>query len=279
MFRGESGKTYGFLSVATDTAGNIEVQIAVAEATTRVVAGADLVITKAASPNPILAGSNLTYTINVTNNGPGAAANVTVTDNLPASTTFVSCSATSGGVCGGSGNNRTVTFTSLASGASATTILVANLNCSLANGAAISNTASVSSSTPDTVTNNNSATANVTASNPLPVIADPSANPSVLWPPNHQMVNVTVNYSVTDNCESATCVLSVSSNEPINSTGDGDMAPDWEIVDARRVRLRAERAGNGSGRIYTITITCRDSAGNSSSKSVTVQVPISQGQN
>ncbi len=279
IFTGQSGKTYGFYSVAQDQTGNREDPPNAADATTQVVAGANLVITKTASPNPILTGSNLTYTITVTNNGPGAAANVTVTDNLPASTTFVSCFSTGGGVCGGSGNNRTVTFTSLASGASATITLVANVNCSLANGSAISNTATVSSSTPDPDTNNNSATANVAASNPPPVIANPSANPSVLWPPNHKMVNVTVNYSVTDNCGPVTCVLSVSSNEPINGTGDGDTAPDWEIVDANHVRLRAERAGNGAGRIYTITITCRDSAGNSSSKSVTVRVPISQGQN
>ena len=93
------------------------------------------------------------------------------------------------------------------------------------------------------------------------------------------MVDVTVNYNVTDNCESTTCALSVSSNEPLNGTGDGDTAPDWEIVDAHRVRLRAERAGAGAGRIYTITVTCRDGAGASSSKSVTVRAPISQGQN
>ena len=38
-FRGEVGRTYGFLSIATDTAGNIEVQPATAEATTEVVTG------------------------------------------------------------------------------------------------------------------------------------------------------------------------------------------------------------------------------------------------
>jgi uncharacterized repeat protein (TIGR01451 family) len=241
--------------------------------------GADLVITKTVAPNLVLTGSNVTYTITVANNGPGTAANVTMTDNLPTSTTFVSCSSTGGGVCGGSGDNRTVTFTSLAAGASATITLAANVNCSLANGATISNTAAVSSSTPDPNTTNNSATANVTASNPPPVIANPSANPSVLWPPNHKMVNVTVNYSVTDNCGPTTCTLSVSINEPINDTGDGDTAPDWEIIDARRILLRAERSGNGTGRIYTITITCSDSAGNSSNRSVTVRVPHSQGQN
>jgi uncharacterized repeat protein (TIGR01451 family) len=240
---------------------------------------ADLAISKATAPDPILTGSNVAYTITVTNNGPGAAANVTVTDNLPASTTFVSCSATGGGVCGGSGADRTVTFASLAAGASATITLVANLNCSLANGETISNTATVGSSTPDPVTNNNSATAHMTASNPPPVIANASVNPSVLWPPNHKMVDVTVDYGVTDNCGLQSCALSVSSNEPINGAGDGDTAPDWEIIDAHHIRLRAERSGNGAGRIYTITITCRDRAGASSSRSVTAHAPKSQGQN
>ena len=36
-FRGEVGRTYGFLAIATDTAGNIEVQAADAEASTRIV--------------------------------------------------------------------------------------------------------------------------------------------------------------------------------------------------------------------------------------------------
>jgi len=70
--------------------------------------------------------------------------------------------------------------------------------------------------------------------------------------------------------------LSVTSNEPVFGTSDGDLGPDWEIVDAHHVRLRAERAGSGAGRVYTITITCADSSGNSTSKSLTVYVPKSQ---
>ena len=44
------------------------------------------------------------------------------------------------------------------------------------------------------------------------------------------------------------------------------------IVNERLVRLRAERAGTGSGRIYTITLTCGDAAGNVSAQTATAAV-------
>ncbi|MET0624294.1 MAG: HYR domain-containing protein [Pyrinomonadaceae bacterium] len=99
-----------------------------------------------------------------------------------------------------------------------------------------------------------------------------------LWPPNHQMVDVTVNYTSADNC-GAGCTLGVTSNEPTNGLGDGDTPNDWEVVDAHHVRLRAERAGKGSGRTYTITVTCTDAAGNAVVRTATVRVPKNQGNN
>ena len=241
--------------------------------------GANLSITKTDFPDPVTAGKKLTYTVTVANNGPDTATSVTVTDNLPAETTFVSCSSTGGGVCGGSGNNRTVTFASLTSGESETITFVATVNCSVADGTVISNTATVSSSTLDPDSNNNSATATTTASNPPPTITGASANPSVLWPPNHKLENVTVNYNVIDNCPlpANSCTLSVTSNEPINGTGDGNTSPDWIILDAHHVQLRAERAGKGNGRVYAIGITCTDSGGNSSHQHLEVSVPHDQG--
>ena len=113
-----------------------------------------------------------------------------------------------------------------------------------------------------------------------PSVTDPIASPSSLWPPNHQMRNVTVSYSATDNCTSAgniTCIISsVTSNEPVNGTDDGDTAPDWQIVNNHLVRLRAERSGIGTGRIYTITVRCTDQYGNHTFKTVLVTVPLSQ---
>jgi hypothetical protein len=106
-----------------------------------------------------------------------------------------------------------------------------------------------------------------------PVITDPSVDKPILSAPNHKMVAVTVSYNVTDNCGPVTTSLSVTSNELVDELGDGNTAPDWEIVDAHHVLLRAERSGTTSGRVYTITITGVDSSGNSSSATVTVEVP------
>jgi len=105
-----------------------------------------------------------------------------------------------------------------------------------------------------------------------PTISGASTDKSTLWPPNHQMIDVHVAYTASDNCGVVSTSLSVSSNEQLNGRGDGNSESDWEILDAHNVRLRAERAGRGGGRVYTITITATDAAGNSSSSSVTVRV-------
>lgn len=109
-----------------------------------------------------------------------------------------------------------------------------------------------------------------------PEFSDVSASPNNLWPPNHKMKEVKINYTVTDNCSDAehiTTTLEIVSNEPVNGTGDGDTEPiDFEVIDNHTVMLRAERAGNGDGRIYTITITSVDDCGNSSSTQTEVYV-------
>jgi hypothetical protein len=107
-----------------------------------------------------------------------------------------------------------------------------------------------------------------------PVIASLSATPNVLRPPNHRMAPVSLNVSATDNCGVASCkIIDVTSNEPDNGLGDGDTARDFEITGDLSVKLRAERSGKGHGRIYTITVECKDSAGNATAREVHVMVP------
>jgi uncharacterized repeat protein (TIGR01451 family) len=131
------------------------------------VTGADVKVTKTANTTHPDVDTEVTYTITVQNlSGVNAANNVVVTDNLPSpqlSYVAGSCMATLGGVCGGSGNNRTVTFASLAPGATATITLKAKVAACLADGTTITNTASATSSTPDLDTSNNSSSFDVWA--------------------------------------------------------------------------------------------------------------------
>jgi hypothetical protein len=128
-----------------------------------------------------------------------------------------------------------------------------------------------------------------------PKISTPTAIPSILWPLNHKMVDVTIDYNVTDSCASAsdiTCVLSVTSNESVRGCrrergegkererrekDDDDKAFDWVVLDSHHVRLRAEKSEHGDSRIYWIKVTCTDSSGNSSAKTVAVTVSKSRG--
>jgi uncharacterized repeat protein (TIGR01451 family) len=127
---------------------------------------ADLAITKTDSPDPVTTGSNVTYTIVVTNTGPADAQSVVVTDNLPGTVSFVSCSSTGSGVCNGTGNNRTITFSTLTNGASETITLVATANGSP--GSTITNTSTVASVTPDSDPTNSSSTTTTNLQAPPP---------------------------------------------------------------------------------------------------------------
>jgi uncharacterized repeat protein (TIGR01451 family) len=119
--------------------------------------GADLLLTKTASPEPVSTNGTLTYTLTIGNLSADPALNVTLADPLPAGVTFATCVANAGGVCGGSGNDRTVTFASIAGLSSATVTITATVTAGM--GATLVNTAAVASSTFDPVTANNTATA------------------------------------------------------------------------------------------------------------------------
>jgi hypothetical protein len=108
-----------------------------------------------------------------------------------------------------------------------------------------------------------------------PVIHDLTISPRVIWPPNHKMQNVTMDYTSTDNCGLVSCHLTVASDEPSNGTGDGDTGPDSDVLNDHHLKLRAERAGNGDGRVYTVKVTCTDAHGNTASGTRTVIVPKS----
>lgn len=96
--------------------------------------------------------TNLTYTITVTNNGPASSSGVVLTDTLASGLTFVSSTPTQGS-CSGT-TTITCNLGTLASGASATVSVVVTPGAP----GGYTNSASVTATTPDLVTANNSAT-------------------------------------------------------------------------------------------------------------------------
>jgi hypothetical protein len=106
-----------------------------------------------------------------------------------------------------------------------------------------------------------------------PTITEVSASPAILSPPNHKMVPVTVTATATDTCGAAACTIaSITSNESVNGTGDGNTAVDWQITGPNTAKIRAERSGGDSGRVYTLTVRCSDPSGNASTGTTTVAV-------
>ncbi len=107
-----------------------------------------------------------------------------------------------------------------------------------------------------------------------PKIKSISASPNVLSPPNHAMIPVVISLNTTDNSGTASAsVVSITSNEPLNTTGDGCTSVDYQITGPLTVKLRAERAQNGNGRTYSITVKVVDLAGNTTFGTTTVFVP------
>jgi uncharacterized repeat protein (TIGR01451 family) len=140
-------------------------------------ASADLSVLTS-GPGSIDAGSNVTYTVVVTNSGPFDASTVSLTDTLPSNTTFVSINQTVGPTftcvtpAVGAAGTITCTIATFGSGASATFSIVLSAT-PLATGQ-ISNTASVTATTPDPVPGNNSST---TSSVVNPAAAIPTLDP------------------------------------------------------------------------------------------------------
>jgi hypothetical protein len=114
-----------------------------------------------------------------------------------------------------------------------------------------------------------------------PVIAKVTANPGQLWPPNHKMVSIKLGVTASDAVTPlpACRVVSVTSNEPLNGTGDGNTEADWTFSGVGLdLSLRAEHAGTITDRIYTVAVQCKDAAGNNSlPKTVALVVPHDQG--
>jgi hypothetical protein len=126
-------------------------------------------------------------------------------------------------------------------------------------------------------------TVDVAVSDTTPPTLSLVPDPAILWPPNHKLRDVEVTVLVQDACDPdpAVVLTSLTSSEPDNGTGDGDTVGDIQGADIgtddRNVRLRAERAGTGSGRTYAAIYTATDASGNNTPAMTEVAVPHDQG--
>ena len=100
------------------------------------------------------------------------------------------------------------------------------------------------------------------------------ADKDCIWPPNHKMVDVGIN-GVTDpdGDPVSLTIVSITSDEPTDSSGDGNHAPDAYGIGTNIATVRAERAGDGDGRVYVVNFIAEDGNGGVSEGSVTIGVP------
>ncbi|MHA2065503.1 MAG: FG-GAP-like repeat-containing protein, partial [Candidatus Thorarchaeota archaeon] len=182
-----------------------------------VIPEADLSITKSDDIDPVVAGDNLTYTIGVNNNGPEEAQNVIVSDILPAGVTFVyttGCANDPNGV-------PSCDLGTIANGGSASYTVTVTVDSGTAG--TIINSASVSSSTADPDTGNNSTSEDTIVNRP-PVADDDSYSTNEDTVLNISAPGVLSNDSDADG-DPLTAILDTgTSNGTLTLNGDGSFS-------------------------------------------------------
>jgi hypothetical protein len=105
-----------------------------------------------------------------------------------------------------------------------------------------------------------------------------TASPGALWPPNHRLVPVTLSGATDPDGDPLTLtVTGVTQDEPVDGVADGHTSPDAQIGPASdQVSVRAERSGQGDGRVYHIAFTVADGKGLTCTGTATVGVPHDQ---
>jgi uncharacterized repeat protein (TIGR01451 family) len=220
-----------------------------------VISSADLSITKTDAPDPVVAGTPLTYTLHVANAGPSAAIGVTVTDTLPGGVTF-GAATPSQGTCTLAGGTLTCALGTIAPGATATVTVTVTPTAP----GTISNTAVVTSSTPDPASGN-----------------DADTEPTTVLPAPFDL-----SIAKTDSADPVLPGDAFTYTIAVTNAGPAD-APSVTLTDTVPSPLTvsgAATAGAGSCSVAGNTVTCTIAplpAGATWTISVSVAVPASAG--
>ena len=113
---------------------------------------ASLRLTQTASQNPVAPGCELTYTLNVRNLGPRTATGIALTNTLPAGVSFVSATSSQGSCAQASG----VVTCQLGVLPALSNVVISVVVTPMADGARLTNTASVTANEPENTPRNNS---------------------------------------------------------------------------------------------------------------------------
>ena len=112
------------------------------------------------------------------------------------------------------------------------------------------------------------------SANQPPVVNSVTADPALLWPPNHKAVDVSIAVDATDPDgveDIVRTTYSVADEYGVYDVTETDL-PENGVIS-----LIAERDGKDrDGRVYTVTVTVYDAGGLSDSGSVNVVVPHDQ---
>ncbi len=212
--------------------------------------GADLSLSHTAAAPSVVTGSTVDYALTVTNTGLVPATGVSVADLLAPELALTAC--TSSGGCMTSPGGATLSFDRLLGDASQTATLSAKLSCVVADGTLITSRASASFAAADPTPADNTANAAITAINPAPVVSNISVSEPVKLKLKKGYKQVTVAYSVADNCPDTVCTLSAVAIDKKGRTKPSM----WSVLDSHTLEAR----GEGDQRT-SITISCQDSGG------------------
>jgi len=114
--------------------------------------------------------------------------------------------------------------------------------------------------------------------NQPPDCSEAYADPGCIWPPNHKFVDVSI-MGVTDpdGDDVQITITGITSDEPTGTgSGGSKHTPDANGIGTDTASIRAERSGDGDGRVYVIQFVASDNKGGECEGSVTVKVPHDQ---
>jgi large repetitive protein len=229
--------------------------------TTTITTSADLSVVKTAT-TAVVAGNNATYHIVLTNSGPSDAMSVTLTDTLPANTTFVSETQTTGPAftcinpaVGGTGA-VSCSIATLTNGTTATFDIIAKFAAAAPAGPS-NNTAVVASATSDPTPGNNSSTAATTVSAAL---ADLSITKTAAPGPYGTGQPLTYTIVVTNLGPSTASAVTVTDTLPAGTTLQSS-TPAGACSGTTIVTCNAGTLANGASATFTLTITLPSTPG------------------